>query len=260
MDFKLKKSNLNFRVYTASSLPNTGNENDICVISDVPMKNWILSPDVPSGAPRTDGDVWIQYYVTGNTFNVLKNSTMLITGMSAKQYVNGAWVDKTATSYRGGKWTGWELVLYDAGDECTDVTGGWTSINDSGAGKSTFTKNSDHMSITSSFTSILDFSRYTYTNLLINPTGYSKLNILYDYSDTLSGSSSYTNFFLGMHNKNVGDYNFDARKVLAKGTGVIASCDVSSISTQKYVVMFCNMYGNSGTRVDIKIRKIWLSP
>ena len=47
MDFKLNKSNLNFRVYTASSAPATVADNDIVVISDTKMKNWVLSPDAP---------------------------------------------------------------------------------------------------------------------------------------------------------------------------------------------------------------------
>ena len=107
MDFKLGKNSLNFRVYTASAFPDTGNENDICVISDAPMKNWILSPDAPSGAPRTDGDVWIQYSVEGNTFNALKNIALMVATISAHQYVDGVWVSKSAKSYQDGAWVDW---------------------------------------------------------------------------------------------------------------------------------------------------------
>lgn len=117
MDFKLNKSNLNFRVYTAASLPETGQENDICIVSDVPMKNWILSPDTPKGAPRNDGDVWIRYAVTGKTFNALKNGAMVIATISAMQYIDGAWVDKDVLSYQNGAWVGWieNIVLFDNG-------------------------------------------------------------------------------------------------------------------------------------------------
>ena len=104
MDFKLKKSELNFRVYTAPSFPATGTENDICIKSEVPMTNWVMSPDKPSGAPRSDGDVWIQYSATGDTFNVLKSSTMMIAAVTAWQYVNGAWVYATAKIYQNGAW------------------------------------------------------------------------------------------------------------------------------------------------------------
>lgn len=127
MDFKLNKNNLNFRVYTAVSLPSTAQENDICVISDVPMKNWIMSPDTPSDAPRTDGDVWIRYSVTGNTVNVVKTGTMMVATIAAWQYVDGVWVSKTAKSYQGGAWMGWIIPLYKAPNEYTDLTGGWTT-------------------------------------------------------------------------------------------------------------------------------------
>ena len=127
MDFKLKKSNLNFRVYTSPTVPETGEENDIVIISYVPMKNWMMSPDEPSGIPRNDGDVWIQYTVTGETYNVLKNATMLIATIFAWQYVDGEWVDVPSGSYHNGMWNNIIEYLYDQGDECTDITGGWST-------------------------------------------------------------------------------------------------------------------------------------
>ena len=105
MDFKLKKSDLNFKVYTSETEPTTpGIENDIVIITSVPMSNWILSTDKPSGTPRTDGDVCIRYSVTGNTFNALKNDSMMIATISAYQFVDGAWVDVTAKSCQNGEW------------------------------------------------------------------------------------------------------------------------------------------------------------
>ena len=71
------------------------------------MKNWMISPDAPSGTPRTDGDVWIRYSVDGNTFNALKNGIMMVATISASQYVDGAWVDKEAKSYHDGEWVDW---------------------------------------------------------------------------------------------------------------------------------------------------------
>ena len=127
MNFTLKKSDLNFKVYTVEANPSTpGAKNDIAVISPVPMSNWIMSPDKPSGIPRTDGDVWIQYSVNGNTFNALKNNSMMIATISAWQYVDGAWVDREAVSCQGGEWVDLITYLYKAPDEYTGLTGGWT--------------------------------------------------------------------------------------------------------------------------------------
>ena len=147
MDFKLKKSNLNFRVYTATEPPETGNENDICVISSVPMKNWILSPDAPTGKPRNSGDVHIEYAVNRkDVFNALKNSAMMIEAVAAKQYVNGVWKSVNAMIYKNGVWTQFSFtfmatisVTYPAGSVCScsdgmttltapDTSGAWNCI------------------------------------------------------------------------------------------------------------------------------------
>ena len=125
MDFKLKKSNLNFRVYTAAAIPTTGTENDIVIISEVPMSNWILSPDKPSGIPRSDGDVWIRYSVNGDTFNALKNNSMMIATISAWQYVDGAWGDVTAMSYQDGEWVEWAIFLVNGSFLNTAFAGEW---------------------------------------------------------------------------------------------------------------------------------------
>ena len=123
MDFKLNKSSLGFNVRTASSVPATGNENDIVIISDVAMNGWMLSPDKPSNTPRSNGDVWIRYTVENATFNVLRNATMLIAGLSAKQYIDGNWISKPVYHYQNGEWTEWFTgVLYDHGTKHSSLT------------------------------------------------------------------------------------------------------------------------------------------
>lgn len=128
MDFKLKKNSFNFRVYTSASIPESGNENDVVVVSNIPMENWILSPDEPSGAPRTDGDVWITYSTSGNVLNILKQDSMMIAPISAKQYIDGAWVDVEAKTYQNGVWVDWwNGELYVNGNEYEAFTGGMTA-------------------------------------------------------------------------------------------------------------------------------------
>ena len=118
MNFTLKKSDLNFKVYTVEAKPTApGAENDIAVISPVPMTNWLMSPEKPSGIPRNDGDVWIRYSVTGNTKNILKQNAMMIATISAWQYVDGEWVFREAVSCQGGAWVDWvnPFYLFDNG-------------------------------------------------------------------------------------------------------------------------------------------------
>lgn len=127
MDFKLSKGNLNFRVYTAKPLPQTARENDIVVVSDIHMTNWILSPDAPIGKPRTDGDVWIQYTVDDETSNVVRNGAMLLHFVAAYQYIDDAWVSVLVKCYQNGTWVGWVNHLYKNGAVMNNITGGWVS-------------------------------------------------------------------------------------------------------------------------------------
>lgn len=75
------------------------------------------------------GTVWIQ---TGTTspvaMDVLKKNGIMVYPLSAKQYVGGAWVDKEAKSYQDGQWVAWVTYLYNKGDECTSITGGWGMV------------------------------------------------------------------------------------------------------------------------------------
>lgn len=122
MDFKLNKSNLNFRVYTADPAPATGRGNDICVISDSPMKNWILSPNNPSGAPRSAGDVWIQYAAEGDTFDALKTNSLMIAPLFAYQYIDNQWVEKDFKIFHNGSWySKFDGVFYNNGVKGTNL-------------------------------------------------------------------------------------------------------------------------------------------
>lgn len=179
MDFKLNKNNLNLSVRTAPELPGTGKENDIVVISDVPMANWILSPDSPSGAPRNDGDVWLTYSVDGSVFNALKQNTLMIAMVSAKQYIDGAWVDKTAKSYQNGEWVDWYVwdgALFPENPGILRITGGW--VNDPKISHMSRT-NVDSSTVTEDAITIYITGSNKCTNLAtaneIDLTGYSHL-------------------------------------------------------------------------------------
>lgn len=79
-----------------------------------------------------EGTVWI---TTGTSspvaMNALKKNSITVYPISAKQYISGAWVDKTAKSYQNGAWVDWwNGTLYSPGDEYTAITGGWIPTTD----------------------------------------------------------------------------------------------------------------------------------
>lgn len=154
MSFKFTKSNLNFDVYTVASKPTApGANNDIAIITSVSMPNWIMSPDKPSGIPRSDGDVWIQYSVSGKTFNALKNNSMMVATIKAWQYVDGAWTEVEAVSCQNGEWVDWVEYLIKGANLCEGITGGWTAhakgwaSSNNNPSMPVITKNSDSITI-----------------------------------------------------------------------------------------------------------------
>lgn len=70
--------------------------------------------------------VWI-YTGTASPveFNALKKNCVMVYPVSVKQYVNGAWVGKVAKTYINGAWSDWTTYLYNKGNLCENITGGW---------------------------------------------------------------------------------------------------------------------------------------
>lgn len=118
---------LNFSVIGSTTQP-TGRENLIWVNTDTAITEWRFAADVPE-APVA-GMVWFGVGTNSAApFNALKKNGIWVYPADCQQYISGAWVDKTAKTYQGGAWVDWLVgKLYDAGDEYTYVTGGWTDL------------------------------------------------------------------------------------------------------------------------------------
>lgn len=74
-----------------------------------------------------EGMVWITIGDSGSVkmSSPVGGDWITVYPISATQVIGGAWVDKTAKSYQDGAWVSWIRYLYNAGDECIDITGGW---------------------------------------------------------------------------------------------------------------------------------------
>lgn len=133
---------LNFKVVGGTSTPASPKENTIWVNTSAEITSWVFSaaePETPSA-----GMVWISVGTTSPTkFNALKKNNITVYPISAKQYVSGAWVDKSAKSYQGGAWVDWwNGELYKNGNEYEGVTGGWSADSNSNG---TVTFNADNI-------------------------------------------------------------------------------------------------------------------
>lgn len=102
---------LNFKVVGGTAEPTNPKENTIWVNTDKKITGYYFSNKGVWN--MVEGDVWI---VTGENSNVpfdaLKKNGIRINPLTAKQYIDGAWVDKTAKSYQGGAWVEWLRYNY----------------------------------------------------------------------------------------------------------------------------------------------------
>lgn len=210
------------------------------------------------------GSVWI---TTGNSspvaFNALKKNGIQVYPISAKQYVGGAWVNKSASIYKDGSWTVFsvvELYLYNTGDACTADSGGWSLTSNSGQQAMALSKGSSYMTVSSSWSGNYTSHSTCGTGGKVNVTSFSKLNITYDFSasvTTMSGAGdAYANLTFGLGTSNTSVSSASVKG--STGTNKTVSVDISSLKTSLYVVAQLKTYGKDGN-INLKIRKVWLS-
>ena len=152
------------------------------------------------------------------------------------------------------------LYLYNVGDACTANSGGWSLTSNTGQQAMKLSKGSSYMTVSSSWTSNYTSHATCGTGKKVNVTGFSKLNVTYDFSATVTTQSgagdAYANlkFGLGTSDTSVSSASVSG----SKGTSKTASVDISSLNTSLYVVAKLNTYGKDGN-INLKIRKVWLS-
>jgi hypothetical protein len=252
MALKLTKNDLNFRVYTASALPEAGLANDICVISDVPMSNWVLSPDTPSGPPRTDGDVWLRYSVNETPRNMLKNNTLMVAIISAHQYINGVWVDKTVKTYQNGARVDMVTYLYSPGNQHSDLTGGWTA-----EGYSALSSSVSAGEITADGTIGLYGADDVFDVLgTKNPIDLSAYSSITADAAVLSAHADGTSIIIAVCSQKQLFNNYLVKTAVWPATGGGVGIDVSDLTGEYYIVVYAGVRPECmGTVSEIKLHQ-----
>lgn len=143
---------LNFKVVGGTTQPETAKENTIWIDTDEKITGWVFSATAPSSAEP--GTVWISTGTSSTVeFNALKKNDIQVYPLSAKQYISGAWVEKSAKSFINGAWQSWIHDLYTDGSEWetasiaygseyTAILKPSVSKNSDGSTKLTYTHNS----------------------------------------------------------------------------------------------------------------------
>ena len=140
------------------------------------------------------------------------------------------------------------IYLYNDGDECTDVTGGWDiKYNIS---SSCFQRNSDNLS----YTATTDSWSYCTSNNLIDLSKYSKLKMLADINISFGNQWNYAGFRLYSSKDWGTEYGEAYKRDVGSVSDYILEMDISSISSA-YVYLYANSLSNG---VSIKVKKVWL--
>jgi hypothetical protein len=221
---------LNYRVVGSVEEPTNPTQNMIWIQTETPIGRVFFGNDEPNET-FMDGDVWI---TTGNSSNVAFNSLKIgnsymdkVYPISAKLFVNGAWVDVTAKSYQNGAWVDWIRfnVMYDSGNKNETVTGGWVKKGDHVA----VTENADSMKIESSQNGN---TSWYHTQNKIDITKYSKL--IFDGIVNVTRMNTETVFGINdtMQSFNSG---YLAKYYANEASDGIIEVDVSGITGKHYV-------------------------
>ena len=133
---------LNYKVI-CNPQPETAKENTIWVDTDR-INNYYFSATQPEN--MAEYDVWFPIGTSSTVaFSATKKSHIMVYPLSAKQFISGTLVAKTAESFQGGKWNSWIRYLYNAGNSYTNIGGEWIAYYKNG----TFELKSDHISVVS---------------------------------------------------------------------------------------------------------------
>lgn len=103
--------NLKFRVYSATSLPASGKENDVVIITSTPISSWEAGcVDNPAWSMAA-GFVYLTCAASdASQPNLLRKNALYLELTRCLQYENGTWLSKDAYQYRNGAWVQFSSV------------------------------------------------------------------------------------------------------------------------------------------------------
>lgn len=220
---------LNFSVVGGTTKPVSPSTNTIWVNTSTAITGWCISPAAPSSPAA--GMVWIVDDTrSAISLNALKKNSIMISPLSAKQYVSGAWVDKAAQIYQGSAWNdfvNWNLyVVKDGTYQVTMKAEGrpW----DPSFSANTFTVTQNASAITFNHTAGTGMVYWGPFDL----THASTLTIQGDFSGKNSAYPDYCNLSVW---SSIGTYVPTNRVAYKQLGNTGASVDVSSLSGNYYV-------------------------
>jgi len=226
-------ANLNFRVNdypTDTDLDQiVGKVNEIAVLTDTEMPDWQISFEEPENPE--EGFVWVKAGTSSkHQIEALKKHSVLLNIQGVWQYDGEDWVRKKAFVWQNGEWNDLDVFVYDNGDQCTALTGGWGKYEYYGA----VTFYDDHVNMALAPGGTLNI----FTIGLVDFSGYTNLRIKY-------GNATNNNAYVWVGPSQSGPYA--ATATLSSG-GSEATLDVSDYKDSELYIGV--RIGNNGS-IDV---------
>lgn len=240
-------SGLNLKVIGGTTQPTNPREGTIWVNTSAVKPDYILSDNQPGS--HSSGLVWVELGSDGVTLPVDKKGTLAITLAGCAVYSGSTWENVDAWVYTGGKWVQFSstvVYLYNRGNLCTDITGGWKAsawpFSPAESGRAPTVAYKD-----------------TYVNVSINGGGanYSGIfepvnridvsnfkTIRFKINSVTSSSHEFTLATVGLYNRNDSTYGNKAIERLELNTqNLDIPVDIKNIDGLQYIGVYLRAYG-----------------
>lgn len=248
---------LNFKVVGGTTAPSNPKENMIWVNTSTKITSYIFSATQPTAA---SGRVWFSTSTSSPVeFNALKKNVIQVYPISAKQYVNGEWLDVNGMIRQEGEWKYLvvpAIILMQNGS-VTDEYGSFGNPNrytysSTHHGRRTFTLATDNEKATLKWThysgSEAFDSSYAYFENKIDLTDVKniKLNIG---ELALGGLQDYNLCVITKIGDNINNYEIASKTLEENKENTL---DVSAVSGSYYLCIKMYSKNTEATSVEIK--------
>lgn len=240
---------LSLKVVGGATKPTSPRENTIWVNTTTAITGYVLSPTQPETG--TEGLVWLKTADTGVEINVGRKNAVQLHLASGMLYTGAAWENVECSAFSNGIWTQFSFLrvyLYNAGNQCEALTGGWAITNHSNG---TSELMDTYIQISNKGTDSNSISN-THTLSKVELSGYSKLCAQVDITEMLgTGKISYIKFGLGSDLGLSGGNFTVSTEINTKPDSdkTIMSIDISSAKSN-YVIFYTRY-------ITAKISAVW---
>lgn len=215
-------------------------------------------------APSTPASntLWIEQGAQSPApFEPIKDGGITVYPRRVKQYdaSTGTWTLRRAEFYNGTEWAEFRIPIYDFGDECTALSGGWnvavSSWSTAGSGiPASITKNSDHIFITGNSYKVTGGSGYRLTT--VSPLDLTEVDCIGMSVSALTGQG-----MLGVLPQGDEYMNADACQSISGATGTTpaeTTMDVSALTGLHYICLLMRCTESKVMTLKAKVHRCWI--